>query len=298
VAQNAQSQLALATAQWQGTLDGFQQALRQTQVAGATLFVEQNRSPETVVAMMTRMVELDAWTPVPQHFDSLEMVQVPPGCFLMGGTGAGDQLPLHEQCFDKPFWIDRYEVTNEQFDEQFDGVAANPADWPNRQQPRTSVTWSEARDFCELRGARLPTEAEWEYAARGPNSLVYPWGNTFVGDNVVGNPDPNNRPNEPADVGSKPGGVSWVGAYDMSGNVMEWTSTIYDNLGRTSEFPYPYRAEDGREDLERMDVYRVMRGGSFSDYFFSGRAAIRYFNANPNDGDYWIGFRCARSEQL
>lgn len=298
--QNRQSQSALATVQWQGTLDGFQLSLRRTQVAGATLVVEQTRVPETVVALMTRMPELDAWTPSPQAFDGVEMVQVPPGCFLMGGTADGDELPLHEQCFDEPFWIDRYEVTNEQFGD-LQGVANNATAWSGDKQPRTNIGWAEARDFCDARdgnmddgqwdGVRLPMEAEWQYAARGPNSLIYPWGNEFRGENVV-YPGSDNPASEPADVGSKPGGVSWVGADDLSGNVWEWTSTIYDQ----TLFPYPYNRDDGREEPDSNYYPHVLLGGSFKDSGFSGRAADRYYAVDIINGQDWVGFRCARSQ--
>ncbi len=210
---------------------------------------------------------------------------------MMGSEdGENDERPVHQQCISEPFWIDRYEVTNEQF-ERLDGQAENRPDWERPNQPRTSVTWFEARDFCELRGARLPTEAEWEYAARGLDSLVYPWGNEFVGESVVYD----ENATEPADVGSRRGGISWVGAYDMSGNVWEWVSTIYDNSDETGEFLYPYDPDDGREDLDRADVLRGLRGGSFLESGNLLRAAYRgrinSFTYNRVDG-----FRCALSE--
>ncbi len=147
------------------------------------------------------------WTPVVQSFGDVQMVLVPPGCFMMGhNAGRRDERPEHQICFDQPYWIDRYEVTNAQYGSEghFSG--------PNR--PRENLLWSEARDFCLARGARLPTEAEWEYAARGPDDLIYPWGNELKSANLVFD---RNTPANTADVGSKPGGVSWVGAYRSGG---------------------------------------------------------------------------------
>jgi formylglycine-generating enzyme required for sulfatase activity len=148
------------------------------------------------------------------------------------------------------------------------------------------MSWFMARDFCEWRGVRLPTEVEWEYAARSPDSLIYPWGNDFVGDNVVFYDNSNN---ETADVGSRPSGVSWVGAYDMSGNLWEWISTIYNQ----EEFPYPYNADDGRESNIYIISDRVLRGGAFNNDEFYSRAVFR--NRFSPIGVYLnFGFRCAR----
>jgi iron(II)-dependent oxidoreductase len=216
------------------------------------------------------------WTPVIQTFDGVEMVLVPRGCFMMGNEyGGEEEHPIHQQCFAEPFWIDVTEVTNGQYGSEGIFSSANC--------PRDSVTWFEAHDFCASRGARLPTEAEWEYAARGPDDLVYPWGNEFVGDNVV---YAENSGYQTAEVGSRPRGMSWVGAFDLSGNVWEWVSSAYE--------AYPYDPNDGREDLERTDVVRVVRGGSYNNSENNLRVARRRMT-NPDDGSDHNGFRCARS---
>ncbi|MBK8034107.1 MAG: formylglycine-generating enzyme family protein [Chloroflexi bacterium] len=157
--------------------------------------------------------------------------------------------------------------------------------FPGEARPVENINWFEARDFCALREARLPTEREWEYAARGPDSLTYPWGNVFVPENVVynrvaaqGTADVVDAEGNPA----RPGGASWVGALDMSGNVYEWTSTRYDELDYSQLtlnfqglFPYPYRENDGREADETQIAFnrrvseqsfyvlRVLRGGAW-----------------------------------
>jgi len=227
-----------------------------------------------------------AWTPVIRAFDGVPMVLVPPGCFLMGSTdGPEDEQPVHEQCLAEPFWIDQTEVTQAQF-AAFGGRAARASAFSGDDRPVEQITWFEARDFCARRGARLPTEAEWEYAARGPDSLVYPWGNDWDEDNAVWD-----RSGEQgtANVGSIPAGASWVGALDMSGNVWEWVSSMYA--------PYPYAADDGREGDtgDRTDVRRVLRGGSWNDGNPDALRAAVHLRFYP---DYWIfgfGFRCARS---
>jgi formylglycine-generating enzyme required for sulfatase activity len=178
-------------------------------------------SPEE--RLQTLVVSNSDWVPIEQDFDSVKLVLVPVGCFMMGSdNGSKDEQPVHEQCFEEPFWIDKYEVTNEQYGSiKCDSSSSNP------KQPRNCVDWFEAKAFCEKQGARLPTEQEWEYAARGPDSLVYPWGNDWNDNYAVWD---GNSGYITAEVGSRPEGVSWVGAYDMSGNVWEWTSSRYTEL--------------------------------------------------------------------
>ncbi len=133
------------------------------------------------------MMANDQWEPVTETFDGALMAMVPPGCFIAGSTAeqegyAADELfdvrswyeneqPAHEQCLDELFWIDVYQVTNEQY-----GLLRRiPSDDP----PRETADWFEASVHCESRGSRLTTKAEWEYAARGPDGLICPWGNEF-----------------------------------------------------------------------------------------------------------------------
>ena len=238
----------------------------------------------TIVASVNNAyepVERNAdWEPVIQLFDIVEMVLVPAGCFDMGSfDGNSDELPVTEICFDEPFWIDRYEVTNEQFN-FFGGQSSRGSTWTDNNLPREHVNWDEANAFCELRGGSLPTEAQWEYAARGPDNLVYPWGNDFNPDNAV---FLGNSSNRTAEIGSKPDGVSWVGAFDMSGNVREWVSSLYH--------PYPYDAEDGRESSNAGFSNRITRGGGWQDGGGDVRATTRISSAERLAGNV-IGFRC------
>jgi len=236
------------------------------------------------------------WTPYTEVISGAEMALVPAGCFQMGSAdGDQNERPVHEVCFEEPFWIDVYEATNE----AFGSVSPDCTQWSSdNNQPHACVNWTDALAYCEARGARLPTEAEWEYAARGPDGLAFPWGNTFDGtltnycdascerdwaDAGADDGYPYTAP-----VGSYPGGVSWVGAYDMAGNEWEWVNdwmsfTYYGSLedGTVN----PQGPSDGQE--------RVIRGGSWNDPLFALQSTVRDFAA-PSDelGDF--GIRCAR----
>lgn len=238
------------------------------------------------------------WMPIEKTIDGVNVVQAPVGCFSLGndpsaydyqkkGVANGGQI-----CFEKSFWIDKTEVTNNQFI-KLNGKSVQPSKWMDGELPRETITWFEARDFCELRGGRLPTEAEWEYAARGPDNLFYPWGADFIADAVVYSGNSNNHTSP---VGSKSLGVSWVGAVDMSGNVWEWTSTLYQ--------PYPYPIPNSDEELNKwinsndISNNRVVRGGSWDFYGFGNlRASSRNMNS-PNYSDDIIGFRCLFSDPI
>jgi formylglycine-generating enzyme required for sulfatase activity len=236
--------------------------------------------------------------------DEISMVLVPAGCFTMGSTeeqidytvslfpevtrdAYTDETPTTHVCFAEPFWIDLVEVTQGDF-VRLDGQAADENYFEGDNRPRESITWAEALAFCQSRGVRLPTESEWEYAARGPESLIFPWGNEFIADNVVYR---ENSDDQTADVGSRPEGRSWVGAYDLAGNVWEWLSTLY------IDYPYPTDAngfvvDTGQEDLERV-YSRTLRGGAWLSSSNHIHPAARNWSFR-NDGDATTGFRCAR----
>jgi Tol biopolymer transport system component/formylglycine-generating enzyme required for sulfatase activity len=213
------------------------------------------------------------WTPQIVKVDDVEMVVVPPGCFMMGEPDTRDQYrQAHQLCFDKAYLIDRFEVTNAVIDLfQFKPGHAAFNKLPN--YPRENIDWYEASEFCRLRGGHLPTEAEWEYAARGPDGLEFANGNEENGVTSAANSgtQPMNRALRDR---------TWTNAVDMQGNVEEWTSSYYTQ--------YPYNAQDGREDPSYTSN-RVIRGIGGSLWYRAGAAA-------STDWGIHRGFRCARGE--
>ncbi|MBI4506821.1 MAG: SUMF1/EgtB/PvdO family nonheme iron enzyme [Chloroflexi bacterium] len=150
--------------------------------------------------------------------------------------------------------------------------------------PVVEASWFGARDYCAWRGARLPSEAEWERAARGPEGRPYPWGDAA--------PDTTRarfgaRMNDYLPVGSIAAGSTPDGILDLAGNVWQWLSSLYR--------PYPYRADDGREDGDSRDE-RVTRGGGHGSPAAHLRASYRGrgLSRAPSAGHHNIGFRCAR----
>jgi formylglycine-generating enzyme required for sulfatase activity len=139
--------------------------------------------------------------------------------------------------------------------------------------------WEDATKYCQWAGGQLPTEAQWEYAARGPQSYIYPWGNGQPNDELLNYRD---RIGDTTPVGSYPGGASWVGALDMAGNVEEWVEdrgVSYPGSPQTNPTG-PTTGNNG-----------ILRGGYWGDGVSYVRSTYR-FNMNPdNRGDFY-GFRC------
>ncbi|MBK7200425.1 SUMF1/EgtB/PvdO family nonheme iron enzyme [Candidatus Amarolinea dominans] len=236
----------------------------------------------------------------PRDFDVL--LPVPAGEFTMGSNDSQweDEKPAH------PVWvgdfrIGAYPVTNAQYEEFV--LAANhepPVHWRGhrapvelRNHPVVYVGWDDANAYCawrsrqEGRELRLPTEAEWEKAARGADGRTWPWGNTFdamkcnMGETGIGDTSP---------VGIFAAGRSPYEVFDMAGNVWEWTRSAWGEDWQKPEFGYPYRADDGREDQSRTNVRRVVRGGSFIYNDDLVRCAYRVRDP-PGARDLNVGFR-------
>jgi formylglycine-generating enzyme required for sulfatase activity len=230
--------------------------------------------------------------PAPPPEVEAGMIAIPAGEFTMGSANKIERPP--HTVFVDAFEMDRFEVTNEQF-ERFvaetgyvtDAEKAGDTSWryyaegkPNH--PVVKVSWNDAKAFCEWAEKRLPTEAEWEKAARGTDGRTYPWGNDWDV-NKANTKDAGYRGT--TIVGSFSDGASPYGVMDMAGNVAEWTSDWFQ--------PYPgYPGGDG-EAQYFGEKYRVIRGGGwFSDQELvrtTERSASSVELANDD-----VGFRCAR----
>ena len=234
------------------------------------------------------------WTPVEKDFNGTIMVLVPAGSFMMGSeNGDPDEKPVHIQKFDNPFWIDKTEVTRGAYKKCVSArkCEVQPSNKYSEKsnQPINHIDWYEATTYCKWRGARLPTEREWEYAARGSDNLTYPWGNDFNKDKLHSS---ENLDNKTTSVGNYPNGASWVGALDMAGNVWEWTNSLY-------KF-YPYTQNDNREltgnEKNIINDKRItLRGGSFGYGSDFARSTSRT-SLSASLSDPLFGFRCTLTQ--
>ncbi len=204
------------------------------------------------------------------------MVLVPAGEFIMGENDRSPDESPRRKVFVSAFYIDKYEVTNEEFKKVF-----SDHNFPKGQEryPVTGISWDQAVSYATRVGKRLPTEIEWEKASRGEDGREYPWGNEFS--SAFCNTKEKNL-DMPSPIGSYIGGVSPYGCFDMAGNVYEWVSDWYQRY----EGNQSIRKEYGQ-------IYRVLRGGSFMTDKFDVRCARRHFDRmDATRADY--GFRCVK----
>jgi len=256
--------------------------------------------PTTVPIPSTTTQELVIGSTQVSPKDGMVMVFVPAGDFVMGspeGEGNSDEYPQHMVTLDA-YWIDQSEVTNGKYAQCVaDGACTNPS--VNSSSIRDSyygnetydnypviyVHWSDAKDYCSWAGRRLPTEAEWEKAARGSEGQIYPWGDESPSpslsnfDNIIG---------DTSEVGSFPAGVSPYGAFDMAGNVFEMVADWYDaNYYGISPSSNPMGAD--------AEGAKVVRSGSWSYSALDIRITKRNW-VSPRSSFVVIGFRCALSQ--
>jgi formylglycine-generating enzyme required for sulfatase activity len=228
------------------------------------------------------------------NMDATEMVWVPAGDFVMGSADFAIEGPVQTVHVDG-FWIDKYPVSNRDFLEYVRATsAAWVPDWPKDgpadellDHPVERISWHEARGYAEWCGKRLPTEAEWEKAARGVDGRTWPWGNELIEANlnIWDAAKPLDRMT--VAIGSFPGNVSPFGCVDMVGNVEEWVEDLYQPYSGSKEVNPSTQAE-----------CRVLRGGSWFYTNEMSRCAFRR-GALPTFTGYELaggpGFRCARS---
>lgn len=251
----------------------------------------------------TSTLALSSATPLPtlgigstliRPVDGAAMLYVPEGEFIMGSDDAGtDEKPQHTIRLDG-FWIDRTEVTNGMYGKCIAaGVCTNPGTSQRSAKyddyPVAELRWADAKSYCVWADARLPSEAEWEKAARGMDGRAYPWGNQLDQEKYYVDPKPDYFSSLQKPVGSYPGGASPYGVMDMTGSVFEWVNDLYSP-------DYYLESPLSNPSGPLMDgTDHVFRGGNYVDYDF--RVFIRSIPVKSNEPGWVlnvnVGFRCA-----
>jgi len=252
-------------------------------------------SPALPTITFTPAVTINStWT---RPADGMTMVYVPEGIFSMGSTRKAYEQPVHNVYLDA-YWIDRTEVTNAMYAQC---EQAGACTWPGvfksntrsnyyknseyANYPVIYVNWKSAQAYCKWAGARLPTEAEWEKAARGTDGKHYPWGDSPPGKDLL---NFNSNVGDTTAVGSYPSGASPYGALDMSGNVYEWVADWFS-------VTYYANSPSSNPQGPATGLYRVRRGGSWASEDNLVSSTYR-LDSNPHVALNDIGFRCARSD--
>ncbi len=226
--------------------------------------------------------------------DGMMMVYVPAGDFSMGSlVGTADEQPVHTVYLDA-YWMDRTEVTNEMYNLCVQaGACLRPLKFHSNTHsgyyfdaqyanyPVIALKWSSAETYCAWAGRRLPTEAEWEKAARGTDGRTYPWGNGSPSSGLL---NFNNPAGDTEDVESYAFGASPYGALNMAGNVTEWVADWY-------AADYYGSSPSSNPTGPALGDYRVLRGGSWYSNEYLVRSADRHW-IEPDSREITIGFRC------
>lgn len=254
-------------------------------------------------ALITPTITLTSVAPPTQIMDAgnIPMMFVPEGSFIMGKDDGGDDVSPARAIYLISYYIDQYEVTNALYKVCVNAGECQPPELTGSQTrlkyydvfefadyPVMNVDWRMAQTYCKWRGGRLPTEAEWEKAARGPAALLYPWGDE-VGCLFANYHDAGGLcMGDTLDADKYIAGRSVYGVLNMAGNVSEWVSSL--------SLPYPYNSLDGREDPDANGA-RVVRGGSWAsslDEILTYHRLSLDPNASAVRGND-LGFRCARN---
>jgi formylglycine-generating enzyme required for sulfatase activity len=220
--------------------------------------------------------------------DGIIMVYIPPGEFEMGSNDYDDEKPLHTVYLDG-YWIGKYEVTFSQYDRYCDETGKEKPDdegWERGKRPVINVSWYDAKAYCQWLSKKtglsfkLPTEAQWEKAARGTDNRIYPWGNKEP-DETLANFNYNLEKTTPVD--SYPKGASPYGLLDMAGNVMEWCRDWYGKR-------YYQSSPDKNPTGPKSGIVCVLRGGSLGDEAVGLRCSGRIMDEQSRH-DIIFGFR-------
>ena len=229
--------------------------------------------------------------------DGREMVEIPAGPFKMGSNdGDYDEAPEH-QVYLGTYYMDRYEVTQAEYDRFVKATKRgkpfvpvfddDPSKIIKPEYAAMGMSWSDAAGYCQWAGKRLPTEAEWEKAAKGEGARRYPWGNS-IGPQYANLEGEEDGYKYLAPPGRFEAGRSPYGLYDMAGNVAEWVADTYDDKYYAKS---PYRDPKGPQEGQN----RLIRGGSWRESPNGARVSKR-FQAKMWRTDATIGFRCAKDK--
>jgi len=228
---------------------------------------------------------------VKRNAHGIPLIYVPAGTFIMGNDRDDHAQPQRDVTIDA-FWIAKYDVTVAQFRDYctatkyaFDWGANKPKWGWSDKYPMVNVTWSEARAYCQWAGGDLPTEAQWEKAARGADGRTYPWGNTWDPTKLRCSTESVEQAGSPVSVGRYPKGMSPYGCMDMAGNVFQWCLDWYGPYDR-SVFTNPTGPTSGNE--------RVLRGGCWANPWTDSFQCASRFAFDPSFRYYTYGFRLAQ----
>lgn len=228
--------------------------------------------------------------------DGMEQVFVPEGEFMMGKPGTPDFDSPEHLVYVDAFWIDRVEVTNQKYAACVDAGACSPpfteenpfyGKWVYRNLPVTFVNWYQATEYCAWAGRRLPTEAEWEKAARGTDQREYPWGKADATPRLANYAE--SLIGEPVSVYRYPSGASPYGALNMVGNVREWLADWFDKS-------YYLSSSSNNPTGPETGIERSMRSGAYDAEANEIYTTSRYKH-EPQSAGLSRGFRCAESEK-